>query len=178
MPRRHAAPKRKIIPDPLYGNVELAKFINCLMKDGKRTIAEKIVYGALTIAADRLKGQELKVMDESDDGESGSGSSSAERPIAIFQTAIANIRPRVEVKSRRVGGSTYQVPIEVRAERSLALAMRWLINFARKRSEHGMILRLANEIVDAVNGRGAAVRKREDTHKMANANKAFAHYRW
>ncbi len=154
--RRRAAPKREILPDPKFGDLVLAKFVNILMLDGKKSVAEKIVYEALdTIEA---KGNA--------------------QPIEVFKQALDNIEPQVEIKSRRVGGSTYQVPIEVRAERKTALAMRWIIEASRKRGEKGMKLRLAGEVLDAVQNRGSALKKKEDTHRMAEANKAFAHFRW
>ena len=156
MSRRHRAEKRQINTDAKFGDVTLAKFINCLMYDGKRSCAESIVYGAL----DRVQGK------------GGKGA------IDLFHEALENIRPQVEVRSRRVGGATYQVPVEVRSDRAQALAIRWLINYSRKRSEKDMITRLSAEVLDASNGRGASVKKREDTHKMAEANRAFAHYRW
>ncbi len=156
MARRRVAAKREILPDPKFGDLTLARFINMVMKDGKKSIAEKIVYGALDRVSERGKGDGLE----------------------LFGKALENIRPLVEVKSRRVGGANYQVPIQVRPQRSSTLAMRWLIEAARKRGEKSMGLRLAGEILDACEGRGAAVKKREDTHRMAEANKAFAHYRW
>ena len=156
MARRHAAVKRTVLPDPKFRSEMITKFVNMLMKDGKKSVAEKVVYGALDTVVDRSKGE----------------------AITMLQTALDNISPMVEVKSRRVGGATYQVPIEVRAERRIALAMRWLVDAARRRSEKGMEARLAGEILDASDNRGSAVKKREDTHKMAEANKAFAHYRW
>ncbi|MBN4050520.1 30S ribosomal protein S7 [Gammaproteobacteria bacterium AH-315-M22] len=156
MPRRRVITKREILPDPKYGNSTLAKFINVLMKGGKKSVAERIVYGALDELISRGKGEALDV----------------------FDTALDNIRPAVEVKSRRVGGATYQVPIEVRADRRTALAMRWLAEAARKRSEKSMALRLAGEMQDAAENRGSAVKKREDTHRMAEANKAFSHFRF
>ncbi len=156
MARRRVAAKREILPDPKFGDLALARFINMLMLDGKKSIAEKIVYGALDRVSERGKGDGLE----------------------LFGKALDNIRPMVEVKSRRVGGANYQVPIQVRPQRSSTLAMRWLIEAARKRSEKSMGLRLAGEILDACESRGAAVKKREDTHRMAEANKAFAHYRW
>ena len=156
MSRRRVATKRTILPDPKYGNEMLAKFINVVMKNGKKSVAEKIVYGALDEVHKRRKEDELDV----------------------FSQALDNIRPIVEVKSRRVGGATYQIPIEVRANRRTALAMRWLADAARKRGEKSMGLRLAGEIIDAYENRGSAVKKREDTHRMAEANKAFSHYRW
>ena len=156
MPRRRVPPKRDVLPDPKYGNKILAKFMNHVMVSGKKAVAERIVYGAL----DRL--QERGAAD----------------PIEVFDTALEAVAPSVEVKSRRVGGATYQVPVEVRPSRRAALAMRWLVDSARQRGEKSMALRLAGEIADAAEGRGAAVRKREDTHKMAEANRAFAHYRF
>ena len=156
MPRRHGVPKRPVVPDSKYGDKMVAKFINCLMKDGKKSIAEKLMYSALEKVESRAK----------------------EDPVVVFKRAIDNIRPAVEVKSRRVGGSTYQVPVEIRPERRTALALRWLIGYAVSRGEKGMDEKLANEILDAAANRGGTVKKREDTHRMADANKAFAHYRW
>ena len=159
MSRRNQAPRRSILPDPKYGNEMLAKFVNMVMRSGKKSIAENIVYGALDRIADR-SGQ--------DD----------QHALELLSQALENIKPAVEVKSRRVGGATYQVPIEVRATRRETLAMRWVIDAARSRSEKTMSLRLAHELMDAAENRGAAVKKREDTHRMAEANRAFAHYRW
>ena len=156
MSRRHAAEKREILPDAKYGDRVLTKFMNNLMLDGKKAVAESIVYGALERVQSRLKRE----------------------PIQAFHEALDNVKPSVEVRSRRVGGATYQVPVEVRTERREALAIRWLITAARKRNENTMEERLAAELADAVNNRGTAVKKREDTHKMADANKAFSHYRW
>jgi len=156
MSRRHRAEKREVLPDAKFGDRILTKFMNNLMYDGKKSAAEKIIYGAM----DRVEGK-LK-----------------RSPIEVFHEALDNIKPSVEVRSRRVGGATYQVPVEVRLERREALAIRWLINACRARNENTMEERLANELLDAVNGRGTAVKKREDTHKMADANKAFSHYRW
>ena len=156
MSRRHAAEKREILPDAKYGDRVLTKFMNNLMLDGKKSVAETIVYGALSRVETRLKRE----------------------PIQAFHEALENVKPSVEVRSRRVGGATYQVPVEVRIERREALAIRWLIIAARKRNENTMEERLAAELSDAVNNRGTAVKKREDTHKMADANKAFSHYRW
>ena len=156
MSRRHAAEKREILPDAKYGDRVLTKFMNNLMLDGKKSVAETIVYGALSRVETRLKRE----------------------PIQAFHEALDNVKPSVEVRSRRVGGATYQVPVEVRSERREALAIRWLIIAARKRNENTMEERLAAELSDAVNNRGTAVKKREDTHKMADANKAFSHYRW
>lgn len=162
MPRRRVAAKRKKLPDPVYGSELLAQFINHLMRDGKKSVAERSLYGALTLIEEKLKRD----------------------PLDVFKRAIENIRPAVEVKSRRVGGATYQIPVEVRASRSATLAMRWLVDFARKRGEKGITQRLAAEIMDAADeegggrGKGGAVKKREDTHRMAEANKAFSHFRW
>ncbi len=157
MSRRRRAEKRDILPDPKFGDVVLSKFMNNLMLDGKKSVAERIVYGALDRIQGRLKGSD---------------------PVITFHEALGNVKPQVEVRSRRVGGATYQVPVEVRPERAQALAIRWLIAAARKRSETTMVDRLANEVMDAANQRGAAAKKREDTHRMAEANKAFSHYRW
>jgi small subunit ribosomal protein S7 len=156
MSRRHAAEKREVLPDAKYGDRVLTKFMNNLMVDGKKSVAERIVYNAF----ERVEGQ------------------AQEGPVDVFHEALDNIKPSVEVRSRRVGGATYQVPVDVRPERREALAIRWLIDAAKKRNENTMEERLAGELVDAVNGRGTAVKKREDTHKMADANKAFSHYRW
>ena len=156
MPRRREVPKRDILPDPKFGSVELAKFMNVVMLSGKKAVAERIVYGAL----DQVQ------------------TKTGKEPIEVFNLAINNIKPVVEVKSRRVGGANYQVPVEVRPVRRLALAMRWLREAAKKRGEKSMDLRLAGELLDASEGRGAAMKKREDTHKMAEANKAFSHFRW
>ncbi|MEW6999736.1 30S ribosomal protein S7 [Colwelliaceae bacterium BS250] len=157
MPRRRVVGQRKILPDPKFKNELLAKFINILMVDGKKSTAEKIVYGALDILTEKNTEKEH---------------------LELFEIALDNIRPTVEVKSRRVGGSTYQVPVEVRPVRRNALAMRWLVEAARKRGEKSMAQRLANEMLDASDNKGSAVKKREDVHRMADANKAFAHYRW
>jgi len=156
MPRRREVPKRDILPDPKFGSVELAKFMNVVMLSGKKAVAERIVYGALEQVQTKT----------------------GKEPIEVFNLAINNIKPIVEVKSRRVGGANYQVPVEVRPVRRLALAMRWLREAAKKRGEKSMDLRLAGELLDAAEGRGAAMKKREDTHKMADANKAFSHFRW
>jgi small subunit ribosomal protein S7 len=156
MPRRREVPKRQILPDPKYKDKLVAKFINTIMQHGKKSTAENIMYGSFDIIRDRHK----------------------QEPLEIFRKAIDNVKPKLEVKSRRVGGATYQVPIEVRPERRVALAMRWLVGFARARGEKTMRERLAAEFVDAASNRGSAVKKREDTHKMADANRAFAHYRW
>jgi|TARA_B100001057_G_scaffold277993_1_gene278259 small subunit ribosomal protein S7 len=156
MPRRRSPEKRKILPDPKYKDIIVAKFMNNLMKDGKKSIAEKIVYGAF----DRINSQ------------------SEDEPLVVFMKALSQVGPVVEVKSRRVGGATYQVPIEVRPSRKQALAMRWIVEAARKRSEKSMSLRLAGELQDASQGKGSAVKKREDVHKMAEANKAFSHFRF
>ena len=159
MSRRAQAPRRDSLPDPKFGNAMLAKFINMVMKSGKKSVAEKIVYNAIDRISER---------DGKDQG----------RAIELLGQALDNIKPAVEVKSRRVGGATYQVPVEVRAARRETLAMRWAIEAARVRSEKSMAMRLAHELIDAAENRGAAVKKREDTHRMADANKAFAHYRW
>lgn len=156
--RRRTASKREILPDPKFNDLVLAKFVNILMLDGKKSIAEKIVYNALDII-------EAK-------------NSADTKPVETFKKALANIGPAVEIKSRRVGGSTYQVPVEVRSERKTVLAMRWIIEASRKRGEKGMKLRLAGEVLDAVQNRGTAFKKKEDMHRMAEANKAFAHFRW
>lgn len=156
MPRRRVAAKREILPDPKFGNITLAKFINHVMVSGKKSVAERIVYGALEKVQERT----------------------SKEPLELFEKALESIQPAVEVKSRRVGGATYQVPVEVRPSRRSALAMRWLVDYSRKRGEKSMALRLAGEIIDAAEGRGAAVKKREDVHRMAEANKAFAHYRF
>lgn len=156
MPRRRVIGQRKILPDPKFGSELLAKFVNVVMVDGKKSTSEKIVYGALDIAAEK----------------SGKGHQE------IFEVALDNVRPAVEVKSRRVGGSTYQVPVEVRPVRRNTLGMRWMVDAARKRGEKSMAQRLAGEILDAAENKGSAVKKREDVHRMADANKAFAHYRW
>ena len=156
MSRRHAAEKREILPDPKFGDKVLSKFMNNLMIDGKKSVAESIVYGAFERVEGKLK----------------------RAPVEVFHEALENIKPSVEVRSRRVGGATYQVPVEVRPERREALAITWMIGAARKRNENTMVERLAGELMDAINSRGTAVKKREDTHKMADANKAFSHYRW
>ena len=154
--RKRRAEKRDVLPDPIYNSKVVTKLINSLMKDGKKGIAQTILYDAFDMVKEKT----------------------GEAPMDVFEKALANIKPALEVKSRRVGGANYQVPIEVKANRSQALAMRWLVQYARLRGGHSMAENLANEIIDASNGVGAAVKKREDTHKMAEANKAFAHYRW
>ena len=156
MSRRHAAEKREVLPDAKYGDRVLTKFMNNLMIDGKKSTAERIVYNALERIEGKLKRE----------------------PVEVFHEALDNVKPSVEVRSRRVGGATYQVPVEVRSSRKMALAMRWLIDSARKRSENSMPRKLAGELLDASENRGGAVKKREETHRMAEANKAFAHYRW
>jgi small subunit ribosomal protein S7 len=156
MPRRRVVAKREILPDPKFGNVKLAKFMNHVMVSGKKSVAERIIYGALDIVNTRLN----------------------KDPLETFDAALDNIAPMVEVKSRRVGGATYQVPVEVRPSRRMALAMRWLVDYSRDRGEKSMAQRLAGEIMDAADGKGAAVKKREDVHRMAEANKAFSHYRF
>lgn len=178
MSRRHRAEKREILPDPRFGDLVLSKFMNNIMLDGKKSVAESIVYGALEILDTKAK----DVATEDEGGEegkaSGGSAGGASKGLRVFHKALKQIRPQLEVRSRRVGGATYQIPMEVRSERAQALAMRWMIGAARKRNEYTMIERLANEILDAANDRGNAVKKRDDTHKMAEANKAFAHYRW
>lgn len=156
MPRRREVPKREVIPDAKYRSRVLAKFTNKLMYDGKKSTAEQILYGAMDRIRERM----------------------SEDPLRVFEKALENVRPMIEVKSRRVGGSTYQVPVEIRPDRRQALAMRWIISYARGRGEKTMSERLAAELMDAAAGRGSAVKKKEDTHRMAEANKAFAHYRW
>ena len=156
MSRRSEAPKRAILPDPKFASEKLAKFVNMVMLNGKKAVAEGIVYGALDIIESRGKGE----------------------PMEVLEAALDNVSPAVEVKSRRVGGATYQVPVEVRPVRRSGLAMRWIIDAARKRGEQSMTQKLAGELMDAADSRGTAVKKREDTHRMAEANKAFAHYRW
>ena len=174
MPRRREVPKREILPDPKHHSELLAKFINVLMVSGKKSTAEKIIYGALSLMEERVK--KSKKTDE-EGGESGT-SGSAGTVLKFFEDALDNVRPSVEVRSRRVGGATYQVPVEVRNDRSIALGMRWIVQAARTRGEKGMMLRLAGELTDAYESKGSAVKKREDTHKMAKANQAFAHFRW
>jgi small subunit ribosomal protein S7 len=156
MPRRREVPVREVIPDAKYESKLVSKFIASVMRDGKKSTAEGLLYGAFDIMEGKTK----------------------EDPLKIFEKALDNVRPRIEVKSRRVGGSTYQVPTEIRPSRRQALGIRWIIDFARKRSERGFAAKLAAELLDAANGRGGSVKKKEDTHKMADANKAFAHYRW
>ncbi|MDI9819622.1 MULTISPECIES: 30S ribosomal protein S7 [unclassified Legionella] len=173
MPRRREVPKREILPDPKHHSELLAKFINVLMISGKKSIAEKVIYGALDLMQERVK-KSKKADDESGE-QGGTGSSGVLR---YFEQALDNVRPSVEVRSRRVGGATYQVPVEVRTDRSIALGMRWIVQAARSRGEKGMMLRLAGELMDAFENKGSAVKKREDTHKMAKANQAFAHFRW
>ncbi len=175
MSRRRRADKRVILPDPKFADLILSKFINNVMLDGKKSTAEGIVYGAIDILDTK------KPVNDSNDGdEEGSSSAGSFKGVglSLFHTALKKVKPRLEVRSRRVGGATYQVPVEVRHDRAMALAMRWLIDAARKRSEKTMTDRLAAELNDAANDRGAAIKKRDDTHKMAEANKAFAHYRW
>ena len=156
MSRRHSAEKREINPDPKFGDLVVTKFMNAIMLHGKKSVAESIVYGAFDVVQNKSK----------------------QEPIAVFHQALDNVAPHVEVRSRRVGGATYQVPVDVRPERRQALAIRWLITAARKRNETTMVDRLSGELLDAANNRGSAVNKREDTHKMADANRAFSHYRW
>lgn len=173
MPRRREVPKREILPDPKHHSELLAKFINVLMVSGKKSTAEKIIYGALDILEERLK-KAKKSDDEGDGGKQGG----AATVLQYFEQALDNVRPSVEVRSRRVGGATYQVPIEVRMDRSIALGMRWIVQSSRARGEKGMMLRLAGELVDAAQNKGAAVKKREEMHRMAKANQPFAHFRW
>ena len=156
MPRRGNVPKREILPDPMYNSVLVTKLVNSIMLDGKKGVAQKVVYGAFDIIKDKTE----------------------KDPLEVFTQAMENIMPSLEVKARRVGGATYQVPMEVRPERQVSLSIRWLINYARSRGEKGMTAKLSAELLDAFNGRGGAVKKREDTHRMADANKAFSHYRW
>lgn len=156
MPRRREVPKREILPDPKYGNVELSKFMNIIMESGKKAVAERIIYGALEIIEQKTK----------------------KDPVEIFKEAIDNVKPVVEVKSRRVGGANYQVPVEVRPVRRLALSMRWIKEAARRRNEKSMAQRLANELMEAVEGRGGAMKRRDEVHRMAEANKAFSHFRF
>ena len=173
MSRRGIVPKREILPDPKYGSVTLSRFINVVVISGKKSLAEKLVYGALAIICERLSLQK-----KGDDDSGGDGSNQLQRTLEVFEKILQNVRPTVEVRSRRVGGATYQIPIEVKPNRSVALAMRWLVQYSRARGEKGMMRRLAGEMLDAYEGRGAAVKKREDTHRMAKANQAFAHFRW
>lgn len=190
MSRRKAAPKRFIMPDPLFKSQLLAKFINSVMKSGKKSVAEKIVYGALDEALDKYM-KSGKTSKKQDDDSSDSGFSvghvsgdirtsgeARDAALELFKAALGKVTPTVEVRSRRVGGSTYQVPMEIRPTRRMALAMRWLVDCAAKRNEKTMVSRLANEMLDAIENRGSAVKKREDVHRMAKANQAFAHYRW
>ncbi len=156
MPRKGEVKRRDVLPDPKYHDRLVAKFVNSMMHDGKRSTAERILYEALELVGDRAK----------------------EEPLAVFKRALDQVKPQVEVRSRRVGGATYQVPVEVRPQRRLSLAMRWIVQHARARPEKSMVQKLAGEILDAASGRGGAIKKKEDTHRMAEANKAFAHYRW
>ncbi len=156
MPRRREIIRRQIAPDPKYGDLQVAKFMNVLMHQGKKSIAERLLYGAFQIVEERLN----------------------EEPLKVFKRALDNVRPRIEVKSRRVGGATYQVPVEVRPDRGTALAMRWIIQYSRARAGKSMRDKLANEFIEAATDRGESVRKREEIHRMADANKAYAHYRW
>ena len=178
MSRRHRAEKREILPDPVFGDLVLSKFINNVMVDGKKTTAEQIVYGAIEILETKGANQNSRSDDDESGDEGNAGAMAKSNGLRLFHAALKNVKPKLEVRSRRVGGATYQVPVEVRSDRAVALAMRWLIDAARKRSEHTMRDRVANELLDAANERGSAVKKRDDTHKMAEANKAFAHYRW
>ncbi len=175
MSRRRKPEKRTILPDARFGDLVLSKFMNNLMEDGKKSVAEGIVYGALELVETKGKNIADDEGDADAQGKAGGGSS---KGLRVFHRVLKKIRPQLEVRSRRVGGATYQVPTEVRPERAVALAMRWIIDAARKRGERTMMERLAGEIIDAANDRGTAVKKRDDTHKMAEANKAFAHFRW
>ncbi len=156
MPRRGNIVRRATLPDPVHGDVLVAKMINAIMRKGKKSVAESVVYGALELIREKTK----------------------EEPVGVLKKAIENVKPMVEVKSRRVGGATYQVPVEIRPERRLSLAIRWVVNYSRERAEKTMVQRLSTELLDAYNNRGTTIKKKEDTHKMAEANKAFAHYRW
>lgn len=178
MPRRREVPKREILPDPKYHSELLAKFINVLMVNGKKSVAEKIIYGALEILEERVKKIKKTEGDSSSEGEGGKSGSGSAGVLYYFEQALDNVRPSVEVRSRRVGGATYQVPVEVRMDRSIALGMRWIVKSSRVRGEKGMMLRLAGELLDAVQSKGAAVKKKEEVHRMAKANQPFAHFRW
>jgi small subunit ribosomal protein S7 len=192
MSRRKAATKRVILPDPLFENELIAKFVNVMMRRGKKSVAEKIVYGSLdkVLERSRVKSKakpEAKGEKEDEEGSGGRGeaggsiklsASARKAALEIFEKVLDVVRPTVEVKSRRVGGATYQVPVEVKPEHGIALAMRWLVESAKTRGEKSMSLRLASEIMEALEGKGGAIKKREETHKMAKANQAFAHYRW
>lgn len=169
MSRRKAATKREILPDPLFGSELLAKFMNAVMRCGKKAVAEKIVYGALQITI---------VRKANDEGSIYKNENTRKAALELFERALEMLKPTVEVRSRRVGGSTYQIPVEVRPGRKVALAMRWLVEAANLRSEKGMVLRLANEILDTLESKGGAIKKKEDVHRMAKANQAFAHFRW
>ncbi len=187
MPRRKAAIKREVLPDPLYGSEEVAKFINVIMREGKKSIAEKIVYTAMNGLLDKLKKDSKGGSDDDKGGKGGKSGRAVSAPstqvghddaLENLHKALTNVAPTVEVKSRRVGGATYQVPIEVASDRGIALAMRWVVTAAKGRSEKTMSLRLAGELHDAYMGRGASIKVRDDVHRMAKANQAFAHYRW
>lgn len=192
MPRRRVAEKREILPDPIFQNETIAKFINRVMLSGKKAIAEKIVYGALTVVAERKMGKKISINDlmlkDADESEGGNASGGSEggsgvnklkaNIVELFEKALDNVRPTVEVRARRVGGSTYQIPVEVRPSRRNALAMRWIVEGAQARGEKSMIIKLANEILDAIENKGSAVKKRETMHSMAKANLAFAHFSW
>ena len=177
MPRRRVAAKRTILPDPEYHSELLAKFINVMMVDGKKSVAEKVIYRALENCVGKM-GAKIKVLPAYQETDDEGGSGVGARGLSFLDQVLANIKPSVEVRSRRVGGATYQIPVEVRASRSMALAMRWLVQAARGRSEKGMALRLTGEMIEAYEEKGNAVKKREDTHRMAKANQAFAHFRW
>ena len=186
MSRRKQAPKRKILPDPLFKSLGLAKFINVVMRDGKKSIAENIVYNALNIAVKKFHTQKQNVEEvqskqnktSQQEWDIRKSKKAREQALEMFERALSNITPMVEVKSRRVGGSNYQVPIEIRGERRKALAMRWLSSYSRQRKERSMSFRLANEILDALKNLGGAFKKKEEVHRIAKANAAFAHYRW
>lgn len=182
MSRRKAIVKREILPEAKFGSEVLAKFINTLMFSGKKSIAEKVAYSALKEAVQRLGSKIKEKQQGGDEGESGAGSTDfiAGKPLEVFvfEQALKNVKPAVEVRSRRIGGATYQVPVEVKNDRSQALGMRWMVQCARSRSEKGMIKQLAAELIDAFNEKGTAVKKRDDTHRMAKANQAFAHFHW
>lgn len=176
MSRRHRAEKREILPDPKFGDLVLSKFINNLMVDGKKSTAEGIVYKAIDILETKAGNDNQTAGDE--EGGEDSVQQYKSNGLGVFHKALKKVKPKLEVRSRRVGGATYQVPVEVKPDRATALAMRWIIEAARKRGENTMVDRVANEILDAANDRGNAIKKRDDTHKMAEANKAFAHFRW
>ena len=172
MPRRKVVAKREILPDPKFKSVLLTRFMNVLMVDGKKSIAEKVLYGALDVLSEKISKQDIKITD------SENNTLDITDTVKIFESIIDKVKPNVQVKSRRVGGATYQVPSEVKPVRGVALSMRWVVQAARGRNEKGMMLKLASELLDVVNDKGAALKKKDDTHKMAKANQAFAHLRW